>query len=79
MTLGGSCSWWNTVTVTGIGQTKGAAEADLFHATAQAINDGTIKGCRSLGVVEFSDWKIFTFARQSFCCDSSISPVYSIY
>lgn len=62
---GPGCSWWNTLTVTGIRRTIAAAEADLWAATIQAVNNGTLQGCRSIGGVEIDDFGIIKNASQS--------------
>ena len=67
--LAGPCSPDHTVTIWGVGATEGAAEAHLFQNTITQSNYGTLIGCRSLGGVTFKDYKLVTFALQSFCCE----------
>lgn len=74
----GSCAWWNTLTITGIGRTQGAADADLWYATTQAANSGQLKGCTSIGGVEHTSFGIIQNSSQSFCC-SRLFPSMSIY
>lgn len=62
------CAWWNTMTVMGIGATSGGAEADLYNATIQAANDGTLHNCVSLGGITETNLGFVKIARQSFCC-----------
>ena len=62
------CAWWNTVTVLGMGTTSGAAQSDLYYATIQAVNDGTLHNCVSLGGVTETNLGFIKLARQAFCC-----------
>lgn len=64
----GPCAWWNTHTVMGIGSTSDAAQADLYYATIQAANDGSLMGCTSIGGVTETNLGFMKIRRQAFCC-----------
>lgn len=66
------CAWWNTLTITGIGRTEGAAREDLYFATIQSANSsggGSVHGCTSISSVEITNFGSIQNASQSFCCE----------
>ncbi|KAA2217666.1 hypothetical protein [Chryseobacterium sediminis] len=65
---GGGCSFFNTVYNVGVGMNAAAAQANLLHNIIADVNDGDLKGCRSLGLSESTSLGVVHYATQAWCC-----------